>query len=64
MIEPVLGEGGFIPASKLGMADLKKFCSENQILLIADEVQTGFGRTGSLFAIEQYDFEPDLITIA
>ena len=64
VIEPVLGEGGFIPASKLGMADLKKFCSENQILLIADEVQTGFGRTGSLFAIEQYDIEPDLITIA
>ena len=64
VIEPVLGEGGFIPASKLGIADLKKFCSENQILLIADEVQTGFGRTGSLFAIEQYDIEPDLITIA
>lgn len=64
VIEPVLGEGGFIPASKSGMKELKRYCTENEVLLIADEVQTGFCRTGSLFAIEQYDIEPDMITMA
>jgi 4-aminobutyrate aminotransferase-like enzyme len=64
VIEPVLGEGGFIPASKTKMTELKKYCLENQILFISDEVQTGFGRTGSLFAIEQFGVEPDMITIA
>ena len=64
MIEPVLGEGGFIPASKSGMTELKEYCTQNEILFISDEVQTGFGRTGSLFAIEQFDIEPDMITIA
>ena len=64
VIEPVIGEGGFIPASKSGMSDLKDFCNKYDILLVIDEVQTGFGRTGSLFAIEQYDIEPDMITIA
>ena len=46
------------------MKELKKYCTENEVLLIADEVQTGFCRTGSLFAIEQYDIEPDMITMA
>lgn len=64
VIEPVLGEGGFIPASKSGMIELKEYCTQNEILFISDEVQTGFGRTGSLFAIEQFDVEPDMITIA
>ena len=64
VIEPVLGEGGFIPASKSGMTELKEYCTQNKILFISDEVQTGFGRTGSLFAIEQFDIEPDMITIA
>ena len=64
VIEPVLGEGGFIPASKSGMTELKEYCTQNEILFISDEVQTGFGRTGSLFAIEQFDIEPDMITIA
>ena len=60
----MLGEGGFVPASKSEMKELKKFCKENEILFIADEVQTGFGRTGTFFAIEQFDIEPDMITIA
>ena len=64
VIEPMLGEGGFVPASKSEMKELKKFCKENEILFIADEVQTGFGRTGTFFAIEQFDIEPDMITIA
>ena len=64
VIEPVLGEGGFIPASKSGMTELKEYCTQNEILFISDEVQTGFGRTGSLFAIEQFDIEPEMKTIA
>ena len=64
VIEPVLGEGGFIPASKSGMKALEHFCKENGILLVIDEVQTGYGRTGSFFAIEQFDVEPDIITVA
>ena len=64
VIEPVLGEGGFIPASKSGMKALEHFCKENGILLVIDEVQTGYGRTGSFFATEQFDVEPDIITVA
>ena len=64
VIEPVLGEGGFIPASKSGMKALEQFCKQNEILLIIDEVQTGYVRTGSFFAIEQFDVKPDMITVA
>ena len=64
VIEPVLGEGGFILASKSGMKALEHFCKENGILLVIDEVQTGYGRTGSFFATEQFDVEPDIITVA
>ncbi|MBH51485.1 MAG: 4-aminobutyrate--2-oxoglutarate transaminase [Candidatus Marinimicrobia bacterium] len=64
VIEPVLGEGGFMPASKSGMKALEYFCKENGILLVIDEVQTGYGRTGSFFATEQFDVEPDIITVA
>ena len=64
MIEPVLGEGGFVPASKAGMNSIDRFCKENDILLVIDEVQTGYGRTGSFFAIEQFNVEPDIITVA
>ena len=64
VIEPVIGEGGFIPATKDGMMALSNFCKDNGIVLVDDEVQTGFGRTGTLFAIEQFDIEPDLITVA
>jgi len=64
IIEPVLGEGGFIPAPKEFLADLSSFCSANGIVLIADEIQCGFGRTGTLFASEQLGFAPDLILTA
>ena len=64
VIEPVAGEGGFIPASIYGMKSLRKFCSEHNIVMVADEIQTGFARTGTLFAIEQFGVEPDLVTLA
>lgn len=64
IIEPVLGEGGFIPAPKEFLAKLSDFCATNGIVLIADEIQSGFGRTGTLFASEQLDFVPDLILSA
>jgi len=64
IIEPVQGEGGFIPAPPEFMRRLRAFCDRNGSLLIADEVQSGFGRTGTLFAIEQTGVEPDLIVSA
>jgi len=64
VIEPIAGEGGFIPVSKEAMLDIRKFCNDNGIVMVADEVQTGFGRTGSLFAMEQFGIEPDLFTLA
>ena len=64
VIEPVIGEGGFIPASKSGLIALRKYCTKHGIVLVIDEVQTGFGRTGSFFAIEQFGVNPDLMTIA
>lgn len=63
-IEPVQGEGGFYIAPKSFMQHLRAFCDEHGIVLIIDEVQSGFARTGKLFAIEHYDIEPDLITLA
>jgi 4-aminobutyrate aminotransferase/(S)-3-amino-2-methylpropionate transaminase len=64
IIEPVQGEGGFIPTPREFMRRLRETCSKYGILLIADEVQAGFARTGKMFAIEHYDVEPDLITMA
>lgn len=64
IIEPVQGEGGFIPTPREFMRRLRETCSRHGILLIADEVQAGFARTGKMFAIEHYDVEPDLITMA
>jgi 4-aminobutyrate aminotransferase / (S)-3-amino-2-methylpropionate transaminase / 5-aminovalerate transaminase len=64
IVEPVQGEAGFLPAPQRFMEGLRSICDEYGICLIADEVQTGFGRTGKLFAIEHYDVEPDLITVA
>jgi 4-aminobutyrate aminotransferase/(S)-3-amino-2-methylpropionate transaminase len=64
IIEPVLGEGGFVPAPKAFLHMLQGYCREHGIVLIADEVQTGFGRTGTLFACEQIGIEPDLMTLA
>ncbi len=64
LIEPVQGEGGFIPVPAEFMRRLRAFCTSNGSLLIADEVQSGFGRTGTLFAIEQLGVEPDMIVSA
>jgi 4-aminobutyrate aminotransferase / (S)-3-amino-2-methylpropionate transaminase / 5-aminovalerate transaminase len=64
IVEPVLGEGGFIPAPRDFLPALAKVAAENGIVLIADEIQTGFGRTGTFFACERYGIEPDLITVA
>ena len=58
------GEGGFHQAPAELMRALRRICDEHGILLIADEVQTGFGRTGKMFAMEHYDVEPDLICVA
>ncbi|MGA7778217.1 MAG: 4-aminobutyrate--2-oxoglutarate transaminase [Paraburkholderia sp.] len=64
IFEPVQGEGGFYAAPADFVRALRKLCNEHGILLIADEVQTGFARTGKLFAMHHYDVVPDLMTIA
>lgn len=64
IIEPQLGEGGFVAAPKAFMQELRTICSDNGIVFVADEIQSGFGRTGKMFAIEHSDVEPDLITAA
>ena len=64
IIEPVLGEGGYTPVPFEMMEQLRTICDEHGILLIADEVQAGFGRTGTWFAIEHSGVVPDLITVA
>lgn len=64
IIEPVQGEGGFNIAPHALMRALRAVCDEHGIVLIVDEIQSGFGRTGKLFAVEHYDVVPDLITMA
>jgi 4-aminobutyrate aminotransferase/(S)-3-amino-2-methylpropionate transaminase len=64
IVEPVQGEGGFYEVPAELMRALRKICNENGIILIADEVQTGFGRTGKMFAMEHYDVEADILCIA
>ena len=64
VIEPILGEGGFIVPCKGFLPGLAKFCKENGIIFIADEVQTGFARTGNMFACEDESVIPDLIVTA
>lgn len=64
IVEPVQGEGGFNPASKELMQGLRKVCDEHGIVFIADEIQTGFARTGRMFAMEHFGVEPDLMTMA
>ena len=63
MLEPVQGEGGVIPASREFMQALRKLTSERKLLLIVDEVQTGMGRTGELFAYQLSGIEPDIMTL-
>ncbi|NPV90288.1 MAG: acetylornithine/succinylornithine family transaminase [Firmicutes bacterium] len=64
MLEPIQGEGGVNVADAEYISGLRKLCDDNQILLIFDEVQTGIGRTGTMFAYEQYGVEPDIMTLA
>ncbi len=64
VIEPVLGEGGYIDAPAAFMRGLRELCTHHQIVLIADEIQTGFGRTGTMLACEHFGIEPDLVTLA
>lgn len=64
IMEPVQGEGGFVAPSKRFVQGVKAICEKYGILFIADEVQTGFGRTGKLFAMEHYDVVPDLMTMS
>ncbi len=64
IIEPQLGEGGFVPAPAEFMRELRRICSAHGIVLIVDEIQTGFGRTGKMWSYEHYDIDPDLVTMA
>jgi len=64
ILEPVLGEGGYVPAPPAFIHGLVERCREHGILFVADEVQSGFGRTGKMFAVEHYDIEPDVICMA
>ena len=64
IIEPVLGEGGFVPAPVAFLRALREIATRHGIVFVCDEIQTGFGRTGKMFAIEHADVEPDLLCIA
>ena len=64
VIEPVQGEGGFVVAPPEFLEGVRRICDDNGIVLVIDEVQTGYGRTGKMWGIEHYDVEPDLMTIA
>jgi 4-aminobutyrate aminotransferase/(S)-3-amino-2-methylpropionate transaminase len=64
VVEPVLGEGGFVAPPPEFFAVLSEICRRHEILLIADEIQTGFGRTGAMFACDRYGLEPDMLICA
>lgn len=64
LIEPVLGEGGYVPAPAAYMQGLRDICDKHGIMLIADEVQSGFCRTGKFFSLEYSGVRPDIMTIA
>lgn len=64
MVEPVQGEGGVIPATKEFLQGLRKLCDEREMLLLFDEVQTGWGRTGELMGFMTYDVKPDCVSMA
>lgn len=64
LVEPVQGEGGYLPAPPGFLAALRALCDEHGMVFIADEIQTGIGRTGKLFAMEHFGVEPDLTTLA
>ena len=64
LLEPVLGEGGYVPAPAAFLHGLIEICREHGILFIADEVQSGFGRTGTMFCVDQHDIRPDIVVMA
>ena len=64
IMETLQGEGGIYPASEDFIKNVRKLCDENDILLILDEIQCGMGRTGTMFAFEQYGIKPDILTVA
>ncbi|PWN08077.1 aspartate aminotransferase family protein [Rhodohalobacter mucosus] len=64
ILEPIQGEGGVIPSQKAWLKEVRKRCDEHGALLIFDEIQTGFFRTGTLFAFEYYDVVPDILCLA
>jgi 4-aminobutyrate aminotransferase/(S)-3-amino-2-methylpropionate transaminase len=64
IIEPQLGEGGFVPAPVEFMRELRRITTAHGIVLVVDEIQTGFGRTAKMWAYDHYDIEPDLVTMA
>jgi len=64
ILETIQGEGGLYPATKEFIEGVKKLCEDNDILLICDEIQCGMGRTGTMFAYQQYHIKPDIITCA
>ena len=64
VIEPVQGEGGYVPAPAGFLQELRRICDEHGILLIADEVQSGMGRTGKMFALEHYGVQADIVCLA
>ena len=64
VVEAVQGEGGYVPAPKEFLHGLRRICDREGILLIVDEVQSGMGRTGKMFACEHYELKPDIITLA
>jgi 4-aminobutyrate aminotransferase len=64
ILEPVLGEGGYLPAPTRFLEGLREICDEHGILFIADEVQAGFGRTGTMFTVEQSGIRPDILVMA
>ena len=64
VVEPVQGEGGYVPSPRGFLQGLRRICDEHGIVLIVDEVQSGMGRTGKMFASDHYDLRPDIICIA
>ncbi|WP_111642917.1 4-aminobutyrate--2-oxoglutarate transaminase [Marinimicrobium alkaliphilum] len=64
VLEPIIGEGGFYPAPASFLKKIREICDKHDILMVVDEVQSGFGRTGKMFAIEHSGVEPDMMTMA
>jgi 4-aminobutyrate aminotransferase/(S)-3-amino-2-methylpropionate transaminase len=64
VVEPIMGEGGFITPPQEYFFKLNRICQDNGIVFVADEIQTGMGRTGKMFAMEYWGVEPDLVTVA